>query len=362
MFGGQGKIDAKRLFKDERLEQQLNNVQRELAAKMAAIDEVTANRAVKQDEKIEQLEIQKRVLEQQIQELRRLPEGASLRQQLAYQFPYHKSSRFPAYVWQTWKYNRNDAQIEEHIKQLMQSWDHRGEGFVHEVLDDATAEKLIQHLFMNVPDVVKAYKAMPENILKADFFRYLILLARGGTYSDADTELLKPIPIWIPATYNPLDIGLTIGIEADPDRPDWQKWYARRIQFCQWTIQSKPGHPVLREAVARITEKTLKKLASGHMFDVGVERGTDIMDWTGPGLWTDSVFDYFNSPLQEFGPTDWQNFTGMTEPGLFSDVLVLPITSFSPGVDTMGAKSESDPLAFVKHHFAGSWKNDKKVV
>jgi alpha 1,6-mannosyltransferase len=35
------------------------------------------------------------------------------------------------------------------------------------------------------------------------------------------------------------------------------------------------------------------------------------------------------------------------------DVLVLPITSFSPGVGQMGAKEYDDPMAFVKHDFEG---------
>lgn len=51
--------------------------------------------------------------------------------------------------------------------------------------------------------------------------------------------------------------GLVIGIEADPDRDDWSEWYARRIQFCQWTIQAKPGHPILRELILNITATTL---------------------------------------------------------------------------------------------------------
>lgn len=38
---------------------------------------------------------------------------------------------------------------------------------------------------------------MPKSILKADFFRYLILFARGGVYTDIDTVSLKPIDEWI---------------------------------------------------------------------------------------------------------------------------------------------------------------------
>jgi hypothetical protein len=36
------------------------------------------------------------------------------------------------------------------------------------------------------------------------------------------------------------------------------------------------------------------------------------------------------------------------------DVLVLPITSFSPGVGHMGAQRVNHPFALVKHDFQGT--------
>jgi len=43
----------------------------------------------------------------------------------------------------------------------------------------------------------------------------------------------------------------------------------------------------------------------------------------------------------------------MTAAKKIGDVVVLPITSFSPGVQQMGAKDYDDPMAFVKHEFEG---------
>ena len=40
---------------------------------------------------------------------------------------------------------------------------------------------------------------------------------------------------------------------------------------------------------------------------------------------------------------DWKLFTGMEQPIAIDDVLVLPITSFSPDVNQMGAKDSHDP-------------------
>ena len=169
---------------------------------------------------------------------------------------------------------------------------------------------------------MEAYYALPLPILKADFFRYLILLARGGIYADIDTEALKPAHQWLPETSPANTVGLVIGIEADPTRDDWSMWYSRRIQFCQWVIRAKVGHTVLLETVVRITEITLKKKREGKLGGDGF--GTvNIIEWTGPAVWTDAVFRVMNSQTKTGKGTkpgagteewSWVQFTGITEP------------------------------------------------
>lgn len=238
---------------------------------------------------------------------------------------------------------------------------------MHEVISDHSAEPLIKYLFASVPEVAEAYSAMPLPVLKADFFRYLILLARGGIYTDIDTQALKSAYEWLPARMDLKTAGLVVGIEADPDRPDWNQWYARRIQFCQWTIQAKAGHPVLREIVASITEKTLNMKSSGMLKHGRVPTNISIMEYTGPGIWTDTVFNYFNNHEYFEFDSKYQNITAsdffnIKEHKKVGDVIVLPITSFSPGVGQMGAGEPDDPMAFVKHEFEGSWKPESERI
>ncbi|KAF5093791.1 hypothetical protein D0Z03_002284 [Geotrichum reessii] len=358
-FGGSKNISPKDLLHDTNFEEQILKSKTESENALREIQKAAKQQADAQNEKLQLLEQESRLLEKQLQQMKRLPSDTPVRAQLAYQFPYDHTSRFPAYIWQTWKQSIDDPNFDERFKDRVRSWSDKNSGFVHEVMSDDISHAIIRHLYMNIPKVIEAYESMPENILRADFFRYLILLARGGTYSDVDTEALKPVPNWIPDNIEPNSIGLIIGIEADPDREDWADWYARRIQFCQWTIQAKPGHPVLRDIVAKITEETLKRKNTRTLqLPSTKDRGSQIMDWTGPGIWTDSVFSYFNDKLKSglHYPVNWKNFTGLTEPKKVSDVMVLPITSFSPGVENMGSQSEDHPLAFVKHHFEGSWK------
>jgi len=288
-----------------------------------------------------------------------------LREKLEYYYPYDMEGKFPGYIWQTWKVGPSSGAFDEHLRPLEASWTEKHPGFVHEVISDLAAEHLIKYLFASVSEVPEAFSAMPVPVLKADFFRYLILLARGGIYSDIDTEALKSATDWLPPRLDRSTVGLVVGIEADPDREDWAQWYSRRVQFCQWTIQSKAGHPVLREIVARITERTLDLKAKGHLRPGRAPTNVSIVEFTGPAVWTDTIFDYFNNPDYFEFDSKFQNITAqdffqIREQKKVGDVVVLPITSFSPGVGQMGAGEPDDPMAFVKHEFEGSWKPESE--
>ncbi|CEP64142.1 initiation-specific alpha-1,6-mannosyltransferase LALA0_S10e03400g [Lachancea lanzarotensis] len=376
---------------------------------------------------------------------------ASLRSQLTLQFPYDASQPMPQRVWQTWRTALDSPKLSPEFRKYSGLWNEAateqqlGE---YALIPDSHMPALLQNLYGAVPQVIQAFESLPLPILKADFFRYLILYARGGIYSDMDTFPLKPLDTWpsialnnkpharLPIQYRGLkperigsapEPGFVAGIEADPDRLDWNDWYARRIQFCQWTIQSKPGHPLLRELIINITATTLAStnvnskvpapafiIDEDHKSDYLVNCRdkrrfddkfpanqkktsknadmTDTMNWTGPGIFTDAIFNYINNLVQtntdisiinnNLG-TDRQGgsktqqfyrkitqglessatfvkefFTLIEEPVMIDDVMILPITSFSPGVGQMGAKMDDDEMAFVKHMFEGSWKTD----
>lgn len=278
----------------------------------------------------------------------------SLHEKLQYQFPYDREGKFPAYIWQTWKVTPASGEFSENLRVAEASWTEKHPGFVHEIVTDKPAVLLMRHLYASVPEVVEAFNSLPLPVLKADFFRYLILLARGGIYTDIDTTALKSTTEWIPDEVPRSSLGLIVGIEADPDRADWKEWYSRRIQFCQWTIQAKSGHPVLRDIVATITEDTLRMKKLGILKVDMMDKS--IMEFTGPAIWTDTIFNYFNNPTyykMDGKNITWEAFTGMETAKKVGDVVILPITSFSPGVGQMGSKEPDDPMAFVKHDFEG---------
>jgi alpha 1,6-mannosyltransferase len=109
----------------------------------------------------------------------------------------------------------------------------------YEVIADEDAAALVRRLDSSVPPVLDAYDALPLPVLKADFFRYLILLTRGGVYSGIDTTALKPVREWLSCASisDNSTIGLVVGVEADAGSlGNWRNLFPRRIQLCQWTI------------------------------------------------------------------------------------------------------------------------------
>lgn len=388
-----------------------------------------------------------------------------LREQLSLHFPYDPSKQIPRHIWQTWKYGSDSPQLSSVYRAYQNQWNSQ-HNWHHSLVRDEEMIPFLNNFYGDVPLVVEAFKAMPNIILKADFFRYLVLYARGGIYTDMDTFPLKDLDSWpsvnknfinsvvksntdksnnynLPYKNKDMQVegndlspfgwnepGFVVGIEADPDRPDWSDWYARRIQFCQWTIQSKPGHPILRELILNITATTLLSLEetaslskykdlidSNYQRDYNVNYrdkrlfdesynhealknsdnidGTDIMNWTGPGIFSDIIFEYMNNlintnnnivlqnpnlgnigennenevtkstkkfykkvmeSLQSFNAISWEFFSLITKPVVVDDIMILPITCFSPGVNAMEAKDDTDEMAFVKHMFSGSWK------
>ena len=80
----------------------------------------------------------------------------------------------------------------------------------------------------------------------------------------------------------------------------------------------------------------------------------DSMEHTGPGLWSDVIFSYL---LARYAIT-WHDLRGLDHPMRIGEVLVLPITAFSPGGQPdFHAKGRDDEQADVVHDFRGSWKS-----
>ncbi|CAF1320796.1 unnamed protein product [Rotaria magnacalcarata] len=191
------------------------------------------------------------------------------------------------------------------------------------------------------PDIASIYDILPFAVLKADFFRYIATYILGGVYSDIDTECLQPINVW---TDNYTNASFIVGVEGDTAIGG--AILARKLQLCQWTFAAKPKHPILKRMIDNIKKKTKIFIKSKK------DLSTIIMDWTGPGLWTDTIFDYLNETFNVNSST----LSKLNQGRLIGDVYYLPVAAFSPVALSLGAKGRNNKEALVYHDFQGSWK------
>lgn len=338
-----------------------NNIkQDEILGKLSKLNKQMLS---EQEKRLEQLENQNRLILEKLEQINQkqlVNSDASLREKLINLVPYDASVKFPAYIWQTWKHGLNDERFAQIYRQGETQWAVKNPGFVHELFNDDTSYSIIKHLYSSIPEIIRAYELLPEVILRMDFFRYLILFAKGGIYADIDTYPLQPIPNWIPENVSPDELGMIISIEVDSKNRNWQKHLHRRLQFGQFIVQAKPGHPILRDIITSIVEETLhkEKLENLQLTGNSNEKQLEILRWTGAGIWTDVIMNYFNDYIRSaiYNRITWQDFTDLAVPKLISDILVLPKKSFASEIEIPQDGKIEDPLAFVKHFASKIWK------
>ncbi|KIR51471.1 alpha 1,6-mannosyltransferase [Cryptococcus gattii Ru294] len=306
------------------------------------------------------------------------------------------------YVWQTDKDLRH---VESEEVASWKDWRMDQERWKWDLLTDDDANKWVKNNLAGTK-IEEVWDNLPSGILRADTLRYLLLLLRGGIYSDTDTVLLKSPSHWGQGArlWNDGEGWLTedqkkrleegaqienvlgkpsviVGLEADVgDREDWHDWWPRPIQMVQWTMASTPSHPITLSAVLRILHSTATAISWAHenarVINILKDQGrykdaqnlasvsvlnepkhggpVGVMAWTGPGVWTDAVLSYLRV---KYG-VKWVDFKGTQEPLRIGDVVILPVTGFSPGVGNFGSQHRTHREAMVEHRFAGSWKNE----
>lgn len=269
----------------------------------------------------------------------------------------------PRNIWQIYlrpPNANNGFQIDPSKISDAASWLARNPDYSYHLVGDQEASRLLYQHKLSNKKLREFYHGLPNTGMKSDLLRYLILANEGGVYADTDVEAIRPIDTWIPEQYSE-NAKVVVGIEFDRlDGPNWGQVH-EELQFCQWTIAAAPNNPLLLRMVTSVVTR-LEKHAKDRNSTVG-EVGfsdSDVINLTGPSAWTDVVFEQ----LRIYQPrlTSVRDLTGLREPTLIGDILILPIDGF--GMGQMHSNSTNDGSipsdALVQHKFHGSWRTSNE--
>lgn len=163
------------------------------------------------------------------------------------------------------------------VRRCLDSWEElRDQGLSFRMLDDASAAEYIAERYG--PREIAAFARCRHPAMRSDYLRLCFVLADGGLYVDADDVLvgtgwrnvfrdgsLKVQPL----CYDLVAQGMVPASEIR--RPDLST--SRRIFYVNNNpVAAPPGHPVVRRALSRATDRLL-----------GSKLEPEIQSTTGPG-------------------------------------------------------------------------------
>ena len=265
-----------------------------------------------------------------------------------------EKASFPRKIWQTSR--TGPGGFDDGDRDAVRTWTKLNQKWRYESVTQYSAESYIRDRYADEPEIQEIFTDLQDPILRADMIRYLVLLRDGGLYTDLDTKSLKPIDDWVPSEYQG-NTSVVVGVEYDRLSGNrWNDW-TLDLQFSTWAILTKPNHPLLEHTVQKVIGG-LKRLAlkQGKTISGVKASREEVLDTTGPALFTHSVFDILS---QTTGTTfTWKNVTNLKKPRLVDDILILPVTAFGCGQGHSDSGHPDEETALVQHLFKGSWKGD----
>ncbi|KAL6713210.1 hypothetical protein ACLMJK_009331 [Lecanora helva] len=281
---------------------------------------------------------------------------------------HHKPSSIPLKIWQTW--HTPLPQLPSSETSLIQTWHVQNPSHRYELLTDTSASTYISAHFSSSDEdrhLRDTYLNLTDPILRADFLRYLVLLADGGVYADLDVECRVPIAEWIPPAFQAQgnSVGVVVGIESDrpPVENDVKLYHDHRTHIwgvTNWTFAAKRGHALFR-SVANAVANNLHELARKQGRELGSIESSynDVILATGPRAFSNAFLAYL-AQVEGKGVTG-MDLSMLEEPKrVGGDVLVLPIRAFSVAEaereGVQGAARSVGWRSLVFHWSRGSWK------
>ena len=239
---------------------------------------------------------------------------------------------------------------------FIQSWVTKNQDYAYTLMSNDGGNAFARKHYADRPEILKAFLDLQFPVLRSDLLRYMILETEGGVYSDLDTNALKSVRDWIPEDMKS-KVHLVVGIEYDQLGGQPEFGMTEQMQFCQWTMAASKGHPILKKVVEDVVH-ALQAMATRKNTTISELKPEDeeVVDVSGPVIWTRTVMH----SMSEMTGThiDYRNMTGMTEPRLFGDVLVLPIDGFGTGQPHSNSGKDGAGNAYIRHMWKGSWKHN----
>lgn len=218
--------------------------------------------------------------------------------------------------------------------------------FEHLILSNAEQREFVAVYY---PKILPVFDNAPKDIMRADLWRYLAVYHYGGLYIDTDDVIMRTFDSWLlKKDTKQAQVNMIVGLEAY--HPTGKYPTARRCQICMNVFAASPRHPFLAFVIHEVVNSALNGTYSTFPSDGSL--GDAVMNFAGPGIFTDSMEKY----MKQLG-VDFKEIFKVGGDVIVDDVYFMPVDGFMCGQGHGGAKPCKDnPDVRTVPGFMGSWK------
>lgn len=186
-----------------------------------------------------------------------------------------------------------------------------------QLFTDALANNFVQSTLPTVPSLSRTWRGYPLNVLRADLLRYLLLWYHGGFYADIDVYPRVPIsacnslqPLFSPVDQPGIRHNISLVVCTEIDEPYASSamkkaWHwSRTYGFIQYTLFApRRFSPLLRKVIVRALAHSARHNEVDRRWWRKVRYSEeDILEITGPGMFTDGLLNVLSDTLPESHP------------------------------------------------------------
>jgi mannosyltransferase OCH1-like enzyme len=161
----------------------------------------------------------------------------------------------PKIIHQTFKTEKLPFITRWHISRIKKN----NPDYVYEFYDDQRIERFLKEEYDE--PTLNLYRRLNIGAAKADFFRYAVLLKKGGVYVDIDSSIKGSLNDFILA-----DDQAVISRERNPG------------MYVQWALVYEPGHPFLKKTLEFVLDN-IRHNRYPH----------DVHQMTGPSVYSKAI-------------------------------------------------------------------------
>jgi len=144
----------------------------------------------------------------------------------------------PRTLWQTERQPEKD--LPDVVTNMRKKWGELNSEIEMKYMSDEEALAFVEANFDK--SIVDAFKGFPLGVMRADFWRYLVVYTYGGVYADVDVEPWKAVRHWLISEENWQRCSMVIGQENGVD-------------LSQFAFAATPKHPALKAVIDLIVAR-----------------------------------------------------------------------------------------------------------